>query len=167
MSNLCEFTLRATGKKEQLSKLNEWLNADYRYYFVNGEAKYSGTSKRHFRRIVDFVSKISRKNDEYLLSGKGSCQFDAEKSLINSFMDDYRKVSLDPFDKLVSSHEINLKTASKLLGVDIEMRTEIPFENFDKIFYISNGNSFHKYIEARANKHFPKHQLSEKVAQND
>lgn len=139
MSNLCEFTLEAYGEKSQLLKLVEWLKADYRYCIEGGSPRYSGTSDRHFRKVLKFKAKIKRSLNEYVLNGKGICGFGATECLVTPFMPSCYNASYDPFDLLIAEHEIDLVKASTLLGIDIEMKTDDPQKTYSESFFISNG----------------------------
>ncbi len=144
MANYCEFTLEAYGNKAQLLKFRKWMEAEYKYSIENGVPKYSGTSDKHFRKVVKFNSKLKKLSNEYVLIGEGACNFGATECLVTPFLPSCYNASYDPFDLLITEHEVDLVKASKLLNIHIEMQTDDHLKTYSESFYITNGYFFCK-----------------------
>lgn len=119
MPNICEFNLKATGRKENIERLYKMLNYDEsEKYYLHRIFGCSYTFEEDLLNV---------KNDEEIsVFMHGDCAWSLEASMLrNDCGDDGYLTSIDK--------------ASKLLNLKIEIVSEEPGCNFTEHYVVDNG----------------------------
>lgn len=148
--NLCDYTLKAVGKRENLEKLISWLNNDYHY--INGEKNWDGTTleeigknykfrfdsrdgtkhlftndDRHFYRVFDcYVDENSYDEEDGSVVAFGDCAWSVSSCMFDSPWSYYQDGKTDEFAELKKDHSITIPLAAKELGLKVEIFSAEP-----------------------------------------
>ena len=119
MSNVCEFNLKATGRKENIERLYKMLNYDEseKYYFH----RIFGCSYTFEEDLLNM-----KDNEEASVFMHGDCAWSLEASMLRSDGGD-------------DGYLISIDRASELLNLKIEVVSEEPACNFTEHYVVDNG----------------------------
>jgi len=150
MPNLCDYTLKAVGKKENLEKLVSWL--DNPYHYVNGERAWDGTTleeigkhyrlrfdskdgtkhlftneDRHFYRVFDcYADKDSYDDEDGSVVVFGDCAWSVSSCMLDTQWPYYQDCKTDEFAELRNDHAVTIPMAARELGLKVEIFSSEP-----------------------------------------
>lgn len=164
MTNWCTYRIKVVGKKENIQKFEDWLNAGYTYcgnnispnmeesvknmqkagwnhYAKRGHHLYSNSDKHFFR--VDSVHE--EKTVEVKGDGKiakylhGVCAWSVYSCMMPGTYTYYFDAISGVHGELALEHATNLLLASEELGLDIEVYSKEPGVGFAEHYLIKQG----------------------------
>lgn len=145
MPNYCNYTMKVTGRKENIKELLDILNADSDY------KKYEFSYDRHFCRVfkaepsenLSKLKPVDKRHDIYELFITGYCAWSVHSCMFGgeySFYDNlYKKFG----DK---SKAITIDTEAKRLNLFIEIISEEEGEGFSEYYLLSPKGLLNKKI---------------------
>lgn len=148
MANDCDFDMAVRGKKKDINKLIEWLEADYDYIVDNnGMPKVMCDSDHHFYRIFDICSNENDAEDDKAITQiiSGYCAWSVAVCMLRNVPFSYYQHDDDRFENLYK--DIDLLEASELLNLTIEIYSREPGMCFAEHYLIDKGKMIIKDCE--------------------
>ena len=161
--NICVFWLKAVGNKDSISKLKEWMSADYNYWQTpDGQTHVECSADRHFFRLGDVHIEEEDENSAVIC---GNCAYAVKYCMFENSPLSYYSARGDMFSAIRKS--IDMVEATRALGLTVEIYSSESETCFSEHIVVKNGeivtDQFTDYHEYSLEKYNSKEEAEEEL----